>query len=222
MNLLVYDDPPTVGRLVRAALAGQRHRASMTAAPDEALRRLETGLFDALVLGAGGAPRELADRLETDWPELPLILAGVERSIPCVAPIVAVLPRPLRLEALRACLRALEPRTPPGRAPETCLEIATGGRRIACRLVGRARDSLLLEPARPVEPGESAALGAGGVLTVIGKGAGAPATLLFADAAPRGGVRRLAVRVADADDIEKLMTSQPGGEACSRERSLTA
>jgi hypothetical protein len=92
MNILVHDDPPAVGRLVRAALSGRRHRASIAASAEEARRKLETGLFDALVIGAGGASRELAEFLETEWPDLPIVLAGVEHDVPVGGPIAASWP----------------------------------------------------------------------------------------------------------------------------------
>jgi len=215
MNILVYDDPRTLGHLVRSALAGRRHRASIAITVDEARLKLETGLFDALVIGPCGASRELADLLESDWPELPLVLAGVEREVPCAGPIAAVLTRPIHLEALRRAVRALEARvsTP---SSDVEAELVMAGVPVPGRLVGRGRGSFLFEPS------SDAALADGTRVTVRCAGTDLDADLVFADAAPRGGSRYLGIKVGDAAAFEKFVSSQPGGEACSRVRSLIA
>ncbi len=201
MNILVHDDPPAVGRLVRAALAGRKHRASIAASAAEARRKLETGLFDALVIGAGGASREIAELLESEWPDLPLVLAGVERDVPCAGPIVAVLTRPIRLDALRDAVRALEVRVPP-KASEIEAELVAAGVHIPGRVVARGRGSLLFEPSSG-----SAAVGSARV-TVRRPGSDVDAELVFADA------RFVAVHVDDAAAFERFISFQPGGIAC--------
>jgi hypothetical protein len=198
MNILVHDDPPAVGRLVRAALSGRSHRASIAASADEARRKLETGLFDALVIGAGGASREIAELLESEWPELPLILAGVEREIACAGPIVAVLTRPIRLEALRSAVRALEARVPAPRQ-DVEAELVSDGLRIPGRVVARGRGSLLFEPSSCDAQVES------GRVRVHRAGADVDADLVFADR------RFIAVRVDDEAAFEKFVS---GGIAC--------
>lgn len=207
MNILVHDDPPAVGRLVRAALAGRSHRASIAASADEARRKLETGLFDALVIGAGGASREIAELLESEWPDLPLVLAGVERDVPCGGPIVAVLTRPIRLDALRAAVRALEARFP---AKESNIEavLVAAGVPIPGRVVARGRGSLLFEAS------SGTALVDAPRVTVRRAGSDVDADLVFTDAAPRGGTRFVAVRVGDAAAFDRFVSYQTGGVAC--------
>ncbi len=147
MNLLVYDDPPTIGHLLRAALAGGRHRASSSASVGDAKLKLDTGLFDAVILGASGAPREVAEHLEHEHPALPIVLAGVAREIPCVDPIAACLVRPIRIGALHASLRLLERRLEAARAAhhDVPVDLVLGERRLACRVVRRSAGRLLLE-----------------------------------------------------------------------------
>lgn len=149
MNLLVYDDPPTVGHLVRAAVAARGHRVSISRDLDEAILKLDTGLFDAVVLGAGGAPRALAEHLEAEHPAMPLILAGVAHEIECIEPIAAVLPRPLRISALNAALRSIGMRLARERVlnQELHVDLVMGERRLACRVLRRAAGRLLLERA---------------------------------------------------------------------------
>jgi len=201
MNILVHDDPPAVGRLVRAALAGWTHRASIAASAEEARRKLDTGLFDALVIGAGGASREIAEFLESEWPDLPLVLAGVERDVPLAGPIAAVLTRPIRLDDLRAAVRALEARIPSkGAAIEA--ELVAAGVPIRGRVVSRVRASLLFEPST------QARIVASSRVSVRRAGTDVDAELVFADA------RFVAVRVDDAAALEKFMANPPGGIAC--------
>lgn len=208
MNILVHDDPPAVGRLVRAALAGRNHRASIAGSADEARRKLETGLFDALVIGAGGASRDIAELLESEWPDLPLILAGVERDVPCAGPIVAVLTRPIRLEELRAAVRALEARIPATKASHLQAELIAAGIHIPGRVVARGRHSLLFEPNNGAGPVDASRL------TVRCGGSDLAAELVFTDAAPRGGTRFVAVHVGDEAAFDRFVSFHPGGDAC--------
>ncbi|HKS17480.1 MAG TPA: hypothetical protein VJU16_09230 [Planctomycetota bacterium] len=201
MNILVHDDPPAVGRLVRAALAGRNHRASISSSADETRRKPETGLFDALVIGPGGVSRETADLLESDWPELPLVLAGVERDVPCAGPIVAVLPRPIRFEALRSAFRALDARRPAAGSDIEAVLVAAGVS-IPGRVVGRGRASLLFEPAT------ATSLAAPTRVTMSRGGADVDAELVFTDP------RFVAVHVDDAEAFDKFISFQPGGIAC--------
>jgi len=201
MNILVHDDPPAVGRLVRAALAGWTHRASIAASAEEARRKLDTGLFDALVIGAGGASREIAELLESEWPDLPLVLAGVERDVPLAGPIAAVLTRPIRLDDLRAAVRALEARIP-SKASAIEAELVAAGVPIPGRVVSRGRASLLFEPST------QGRIVASSRVSVRRAGTDVDAELVFADA------RFVAVRVDDAAALEKFMTNPPGGIAC--------
>ena len=210
MNFLVHDDPPAVGRLVRSALAGRKHRVSVAESAGETRRKLETGLFDALVIGAGGAPRGLAEFLEAEWPELPLVLAGVERDIPCAGPIVAVLSRPIRLEALREAVRALETRipSPRGGAEIDAELLGAEGVRVPGRVVGRGRGSLLFEPSSGADGAVEGPVTLHCGMTVL------EAQCVFTDAAPRGGARCVGLRVGDPGAFERFAKIHPGGVAC--------
>jgi hypothetical protein len=214
VNILVHDDPPAVGRLVRAALAGLRHagaasaaqagrnhRASIAASAEEARRKLDTGLFDALVIGAGGASREIAELLESEWPDLPLVLAGVERDVPIAGPIAAVLTRPIRLDDLRAAVRALEARIPStGSVIEA--ELVAAGVPIPGRVVAHGRASLLFEPSTRTP------IVASSRVSMRRAGTDVDAELVFAEP------RFVAVHVDDPAAFEKFIANQPGGIAC--------
>jgi hypothetical protein len=147
MNILVYDDRNAIATVVRAALAGRRHRVSTSSDPDDASLKLETGLFDALVIGPGGAPRDLADYIEAEWPAMPIILAGMACEVPVADPIVAVLRAPLRIDDLAGAVRKLENKEAADRRKmfDMPIDVIAGERRLACRVVISGRDSLFLE-----------------------------------------------------------------------------
>lgn len=108
MNVLVYDSPASVARIVRSVLRAQGHRVSISEEPADAMEKLATALFDALVIGPSGAPREVADCLEREFPGLPVILAGVEVAVPADGQVAAVFPAPLSPRRLIAAFSRLD------------------------------------------------------------------------------------------------------------------
>jgi len=95
MNVLIYDAPKTVCHLVKSLLLTQKHRAAISVEPEDAILKLETGLFDILVFGPGGAPAEMAEHIEREFPNLPVVLAGVPVQVPCAGQVAAVIPSPI-------------------------------------------------------------------------------------------------------------------------------
>ncbi|MBI4565101.1 MAG: hypothetical protein HY716_10460 [Planctomycetes bacterium] len=197
MNLLVYDHPPSVGRLLRSVLTGLRYRVSLSETPEDAIRKLDTGLFDALILGVDGAPTMLADHLESEWPTLPILLAGVAKPVPREDPIVAVLPRPLRITELYRSLRELERRSTAasGLNYDHPIDVVVGERRLACRILRRVHGSLLLEHAGAEALDEGV-----GCVTLQAATASTPAWLVFTEEA-----RYLGVRVDDEARLAPLL-----------------
>jgi hypothetical protein len=61
----------------------------------ETVEKLSTSIFDALVIGPAGAPRELADHLEEQYPNLPVILAGMDVAVPAAGQVAGIFPAPL-------------------------------------------------------------------------------------------------------------------------------
>jgi len=108
MNVLVYDSPVSIARLVRSVLRAHGHRVSISDEPSDAMEKLATTLFDALVIGPTGAPQDLAERLEREFPGLPLILAGVEVAVPAAGQVAAVFPAPLSPRRLIAAFARLD------------------------------------------------------------------------------------------------------------------
>ena len=199
MNFLVYDDPPAISHLVRSALAARAHRASIATDIDDAMLKLDTGLFDAVIVGPSGAPLELADHLESQWAALPLILAGMENAIPCDGRLVAVLTRPLSLRALADAIRRAESvvhRADAGRL----LNLVLDGQHRECRVLRRSAGHLLVEaPAGCPRPrSDEAVLGPGAI--------DLPARVIFAD----DGSRMFALETDDAG-LERVLAD--GGVA---------
>lgn len=100
MNVLIYDAPKTVCHLVKSLLLTQRHRAAISTEPEDAILKLETGLFDILVFGPSGAPAEMAEHIEREFPSLPVVLAGVPVLVPCAGQVAAVIPAPISAQRL--------------------------------------------------------------------------------------------------------------------------
>lgn len=108
MNVLVYDSPFSIARFVRSVLRGQGHRVSISDELADARSKLGTMLFDAMVIGPTGAPRELADFLEREFPGLPVLLAGVEVAVPGAGQVAAVLPAPLSARTIASLFARLD------------------------------------------------------------------------------------------------------------------
>jgi hypothetical protein len=144
MNVLIFDAPKSVCHLVKSLLLTQKHRAAISDDAVDAVLKLETGLFDILIFGPAGAPPELADHVEREFPNLPVVLAGVPQNVPCVGQIAAVLPAPISAQRLvNAFIRIDRWRAQRlGQIP--CQVNGQDGVSVACRLADLNPDSLLI------------------------------------------------------------------------------
>ena len=210
MNILVFDDRNAITHVVRAALAGGRHRVSISTTAEDARLKVDTALFDALVIGPGGAPRELADHVEKEWPALPLVLAGVSGDVPVADPIVAVLKAPLRIEALIGAVRKLESREAAGRRKiyDMPLDVIAGERRLRCRVVLAGKETLLLERLQ-VEGEEPGDLRGERFVSLSRFGETVESAVAFAEHSPRG-LKYLGVRL-DGDSARRVLEASPIG-----------
>ena len=143
MNVLIFDAPVCVAHVVKSLLLARGHRAALAADADEATRMLTTSLFDALVIGPCGAPEAFADFVQTEFPSLPIVLAGVPVAVPPVGQIAAVLPAPLSARKLVCAVVRLE-RERQDRVARLPVQLATDGVGIACRLAELTTDTMLL------------------------------------------------------------------------------
>jgi hypothetical protein len=211
MNLLVYDDQNVIAHLVRAALCGRHHRVSLSADPAEAQLKLDTGLFDAIIIGPGGAPQELADHVEQEWPALPIILAGMPGEAPVVDPIIAVLKAPLSLADLNEAVRKLENKEAADRRKmfDMPVDVIAGEKRLACRVVIAGKDTLFLE--RRLVEGDtfSDTLPPEPYVTVSRGTAAVRGSVAFVDRAA-GGVKYLGVRLDPEATAHLLEAAETG------------
>ncbi len=143
MNVLIYDTFPGIAHLASSVLRAQGCRVSVTTDPQEARRRLSTSLFDAMVLGPSGAPCDLADFIEEEFPSLPLILAGVPNEMEPSGQISAVLAAPLSAEKLASAFRLLAHRRRE-RLMRLPAEVSNDGVTISCRLADLDEETLVL------------------------------------------------------------------------------
>jgi hypothetical protein len=143
MNVLVFDSPPCLATLVRSTLRPQGHRVSISSEPTEAELKLRRQIFDAVVIGPSGAPQELAAFLESELPNLPVILAGVEVAVPSAGQVVAVLPAPLSPKKLLSTFARLE-RVRLEQIHALPVEVAIDGLRVSCRLADLTPETMVL------------------------------------------------------------------------------
>jgi hypothetical protein len=143
MNVLVYDSPLSIGHFVRSLLRSQKHRVSISNEPMDALEKLETTLFDALVIGPSGAPQELADYLEKEYPGLPVVLAGVEVAVPAAGQVAAVFPAPLSGRRLLAAFARLDQQRR-SQIRQLPIQLQADGLSIACKLADLTPESMAL------------------------------------------------------------------------------
>jgi len=143
MNVLVYDAPVSIAHIARSLLRSQGHRVSISSEPVDALEKLDTTLFDALVIGPSGAPRELAEYLETEYPGLPVILAGVEVAVPAAGQVAAVFPAPLSGRRLLSAFARLDQQRRK-QIRQLPVQLAAEGLSIACKLADLTSDTMAL------------------------------------------------------------------------------
>jgi len=143
MNVLVFDAPASVVHFVRSVLRARGHRVSTSEDPEDAARKLDTALFDAAVFGPSGAPESLADLVQREFPQLPVVLAGVSVAVPVQGQVAGVLPAPLSADRLLAAFRRLE-RDREGRIASLPVRIAAEGVDIACRLADLTPETMVL------------------------------------------------------------------------------
>jgi hypothetical protein len=143
MNVLVFDSPATVSHVVRAVLRSQGHRVAISDDAAEAALKLDTNLFDAIVIGPAGAPRELADHIERGFPRMPIVLAGMSAEIPAGGPVVAALVAPLAAERLAAAFRRVEHERR-RQIAQLAASVEAEGVPIACRLAELTPEKMVL------------------------------------------------------------------------------
>lgn len=151
MNILVCDRSGSVSALVRAALQSCGHRLSVEPDADEARRKIDTALFDVVIVGPEGIPAPLASFLEEEWPLMPIVLAGVDVETIPVAPVAAALPKPISFERLAAALRTIEKKLSADarKLYDMPVDVLAGERRMAGRVVRVAQGLVMVEPNEP-------------------------------------------------------------------------
>ena len=141
MNVLVYDSPITIAHFIKSLLLPLSHRVAFATDATEAALKLDTMLFDALVIGPAGAPQELADRVQREYPQLPVVLAGVAHSAEPAGQVAAVLPAPLSAQKVLSTFVRLD-RDRGGRIRQLPVEVAVEGVSIACRLADLTAETM--------------------------------------------------------------------------------
>lgn len=141
MNVLIYDAPMSVCHLVKSLLLTQKHRAAISTEPEDAILKLETGLFDILVFGPSGAPAEMAEHIEREFPNLPVVLAGVPVQVPCAGQVAAVIPSPISAQRLVNAFIRIDRWRQQRLRQLPCQLAADDGVTVLCRLADLSADS---------------------------------------------------------------------------------
>jgi hypothetical protein len=144
MNVLIYDAPMSVCHLVKSLLLTQKHRAAISTEPEDAVLKLETGLFDILVFGPSGAPAEMAEHIEREFPSLPVVLAGVPVQVPCAGQVAAVIPSPISAQRLVNAFIRIDRWRQQRLRQLPCQLAAQDGVAVLCRLADLSADSLVV------------------------------------------------------------------------------
>jgi hypothetical protein len=144
MNVLIYDAPMSVCHLVKSLLLTQRHRAAISTEPEDAILKLETGLFDILVFGPAGAPVEMAEHVEQEFPNLPVVLAGVPVQVPCAGQVAAVIPSPISSQRLVNAFIRIDRWRQQRLRQLPCQLAGQDGVSVLCRLADLRIDSLVV------------------------------------------------------------------------------
>jgi hypothetical protein len=144
MNVLIYDAPMSVCHLVKSLLLTQKHRAAISTEPEDAILKLETGLFDILVFGPSGAPAEMAEHIEGEFPNLPVVLAGVPVQVPCAGQVAAVIPSPISAQRLVNAFIRIDRWRQQRLRQLPCQLASQDGVAVLCRLADLSADSFVV------------------------------------------------------------------------------
>jgi hypothetical protein len=143
MNVLVHDIPSTVAFFVRSVLRSHGHRVALSEGAEDAAFKLDTAIFDAVVFGPQGPSRQLADFVQRQFPQMPVVLAGVPVEVEPAGQVAAVLPAPLSARRLEIAFRRLQRRRE-DLLRSLPVEVAAEGLAIACGLADLTPDTLVL------------------------------------------------------------------------------
>ena len=188
-NLLIYDPERSCGTLLRSYLRALGLRVSTSDDAVEARMKLDTGLFDGIVL----VSTEIAPALgEIDASAL-AVMTMVGDRVEAILPGGRRLSRPRQLSAIGDLARRLRPEI------ETCPATAVAGEaNITCRAADVRMPSLLLEPERGDEARFSEFFSMRDRFTLqLGRGEAidAEARAVYIERNVSGAIERVAVRL---------------------------
>jgi len=115
LRILVVDDEPAIGSMVRRIVRVDGHQVSVAISAEQALEKLEHEPFDVLLsdlgLGSGLDGWQLAAAVRTRWPEIRFLLAtgtgGIDPTDARKRGVAGVLTKPYSADDLRRLLTDL-------------------------------------------------------------------------------------------------------------------
>jgi hypothetical protein len=143
MNILIYESPVRVSHFARSVLRARGHGVALASDSETAILKIDTDLFDAVVIGSEESSREILEFLGREFPQLPVVLAGSPAPEGVTARIVAILPAPLSAVQLAATFKDLAHRREE-RLSSLSVTLAAEGLSIACRLADLTPETMVL------------------------------------------------------------------------------
>lgn len=158
-NILVVDGADQSCALVKSVLMGQDYGVSVSTTYEDALNKLETGLFDLVCLDT--EDKSYAKFLKSArevWADLPII-ALTENPLPEIKEVFRCIPKPLSLSLFTRTVReGIEQLNTLGQKPShrrlnLPAELSAGKENIKCRLTELSLKGAWVEPdGTPTEP----------------------------------------------------------------------
>jgi len=130
LRILAVDDEPSIGAMLRRLLRGDGHQVETAGSTADALDRLRSTSFDAVVsdlsMGTGSDGLTLAQEIRRDWPGTRFVLAsgtvGLDPSLTADRGVDAILQKPYQLDDLRQALQPAHGSAPVAGSVEVVLE----------------------------------------------------------------------------------------------------
>ncbi len=146
MNALIYDPGCTLTTLTKAFLIARGHRVSIAISIEDVQKKLETVLFDTLLLCNDPAPDSIAERLRTDFSHVAVIHIGTHQQIETRYSVRARIQTPFSPIQFETIIENLEKEfTSEGARFTVPVDLAAGSDKLLCKAVRASSKALLLE-----------------------------------------------------------------------------
>ena len=146
MNALVYDPGCTLTTLTKAFLLARGHRVSIALSEEDVRRKLETVLFDLLLLCNDPAPDSVAELLRNDFSHVAVLHVGTHQKIENRYRVHQTIKTPFSPIQFERVLGNLEKEfSPSEQIFNVPVDLVAGEDKLLCKAVRASSKALLLE-----------------------------------------------------------------------------